>query len=193
MESSLPVADRVTLSLEEKLSQFRARITPLVDYWSRICATLERVSRRREAQAADLVRLQLGLESVAEVERSGWRLAECEAVEAETERVAERVGRAGEIVEDRARALGLDTVEKLKSHRDGYAAFKDLFSRHARLAPDTVDKLKKRVEGNQAKLEQVREARKDKWEAEAERLQGAIETDQHAIEELLRRRVFIRA
>jgi sorting nexin-8 len=182
-----------TTSLEEKLAQLRGRIGSLVDYWTRICATFERVSRRREAQGADFVRLRLGLDAVVAVERSGWRLAECESVEAHTGLVAERIGKAGEVFENRARALQVQTLERFKSHRDAYAAFSDLFVRHARLAPDAVDKLKKRVETNQKKHEQIRQAKKERWEVEAERVKGAIEADQHAIQGLLRRRVLIRA
>jgi hypothetical protein len=188
-------------SLEEKLAQLRGRISPLVDYWTRICAAFERVSRHREAQGADLFRLRLCLDAVVEMERPVWRLAEecCdEAVEAHTELVADRIGKAGEVLENRqTRALGvLETLERFKSHRDAYAAFSDLFARHARLvAPGAVDmdKLEKRVETNQKKHEQIRRAKKERWEVEAERVRAAIEADERVIQGLLRRKVLIRA
>ena len=66
---------------------------------------------------------------------------------------------------------------------------RDLFSRQTRLSIDQVDRLRKRVESNQAKLESVRDAQKD----ETEKLVGNIEKDQATIVAQLNRRVYIRA
>jgi len=46
-----------------------------------------------------------------------------------------------------------DVLERLKAHRELYSDFGLLFGRHDRLAPDAIDKLTKRVEGAQRKLE----------------------------------------
>lgn len=81
----------------------------------------------------------------------------------------------------------------LQSQRDLYIALRDLFIRHDRFSGDQVDRLKKRVESNSLKLETVKQAQKDKWEEEADRIAGIIEKDQATIAALLSRRVFIRA
>ena len=70
---------------------------------------------------------------------------------------------------------------------------RDLFIRHDRLSPDQVDRLRKRVETNSHKLESVRQAQKEGWQQEADKIAGLIEKDQAAIVAALNRRVFIRA
>ena len=70
---------------------------------------------------------------------------------------------------------------------------RDLFIRHDRLSGDSVDKLKKRVETNSLKLEAVKQAQKERWQEEADKLAGLIEKDQASIAAMLNRRVFIRA
>lgn len=56
-----------------------------------------------------------------------------------------------------------------------------------------MDKLKKRVETTSLKLEGVKQAKKDNWQVEADKLSVSIEKDQAAIAAALNRRVFIRA
>ena len=70
---------------------------------------------------------------------------------------------------------------------------RDLFFRQTRLSIDQVDRLKKRVESTQAKLESTREAQKDSGKDEMEKLVGSIEKDQASIAAQLNRRVYIRA
>ena len=70
---------------------------------------------------------------------------------------------------------------------------RDLFIRHDRLSPDQVDRLRKRVDTNSHKLEGVRQAQKEGWQQEADRIAVLIEKDQAAIAAALARRVFIRA
>ena len=70
---------------------------------------------------------------------------------------------------------------------------RDLFIRHDRLSGDQVDKLRKRVETTSLKLENVKQAQKDHWQDEADKLTVLIEKDQAGIAAALNRRVFIRA
>lgn len=80
----------------------------------------------------------------------------------------------------------------LQSQRDLYIATRDLFIRHDRLSGDNVERLKKRIEINQMKLEGVREVQKEGWQGEVDKLTAMIERDQATITSLLNRRVFIR-
>ena len=70
---------------------------------------------------------------------------------------------------------------------------RDLFFRQTRLSIDQVERLKKRVEATQAKLNSVRDAQKDGWGSEAEKLVQSIEVDQATIAAQFNRRVYIRA
>jgi sorting nexin-8 len=70
---------------------------------------------------------------------------------------------------------------------------RDLFVRHDRLSVDQVERLKKRVDSNALKLENVKAVAKDGWEEEADRVAVIIEKDKATISAQLNRRVFIRA
>jgi sorting nexin-8 len=70
---------------------------------------------------------------------------------------------------------------------------RDLFVRIDRLSVDQVERLRKRIDATSLKLEDVKQAKKDKWEEEAERLVSQIERDQATVASQLNRRVFIRA
>lgn len=52
--------------------------------------------------------------------------------------------------------------------------------------------LRKRVEQNGRRLEQIKAAQKDGWQAEAEKITNSIERDQVDIQTCMARRVFIR-
>lgn len=69
---------------------------------------------------------------------------------------------------------------------------RDLFIRHDRLSGDNVERLKKRIEANQMKLEGIRAAQKEGWVQEVDRLTNLAERDQITIQQLLNRRIFIR-
>lgn len=97
-----------------KLSSLRSRITLLVEHWTKICSTYDRIAHRRENQGTDWTRLRGGMEAALETERSGWRVAEVEGVESEEVAWAQGVGRAGEIEGSSAGRTLDSTVEELK-------------------------------------------------------------------------------
>jgi len=70
---------------------------------------------------------------------------------------------------------------------------RDLFFRQSRLSIDQVERLRKRVETTQAKHESIKDAQKDGWEDEANKLAITIEKDQATITAQLNRRIYIRA
>ena len=79
-----------------------------------------------------------------------------------------------------------------QGQRDLYIAMRDLFFRHDRLSGDNVERLKKRIETTQMKIEGIRAAQKEGWKGEVDKLNGVVERDQVTIQSLLNRRVFIR-
>lgn len=100
--------------LDEKLAQLRHRILPLVDHWTRLASTFDRIVHRRQNQGGDLIRLKVALDATLETERSGWRPVEVTGVELSEERFSEGMGRAGEIVELSAVKALESTVEEIK-------------------------------------------------------------------------------
>ncbi|KAH9809806.1 hypothetical protein DFH28DRAFT_988057 [Melampsora americana] len=187
--------------LDSRLSGFRSRLPLIVEHWSRICAGLERVTRRYEAQAGDFTRIQLALGSAVESERTGsgtvaqagWRPEEARRAEEEIEVVAHHVGKHSDLLDRRTRRLALSTNEEVRAHRELYTDFGGLFNRLDKLSIDDVDKrLKPRAELNTKRLEEVRNLKKTGWEEERDKLRNLIEIDRAGIESKLRRRVFIR-
>ncbi|KAI9063893.1 hypothetical protein FKP32DRAFT_1571236 [Trametes sanguinea] len=145
---------------------------------------------------ADLSRLTNTVKSLVEVNERCWRGEDCElcsGVRQGLSAVSNHTQRHADALEHRSRTMLYSTLEALKGQRDLYIAMRDLFIRHDRLSPDQVDRLRKRVETTGHKLEAVRQAKKDGWEHEADKLSVTIEKDQATIAALLARRVFIRA
>ncbi|KZT09942.1 uncharacterized protein LAESUDRAFT_722098 [Laetiporus sulphureus 93-53] len=182
--------------LEDKLAVVRGKVGFLIEHWQKICMLAERVIRRREAEAADLARLTNTMNSLVEINEHCWRGDECElcgGVRQGLVHAATHVQKHSDLLEHRSRTMLYNTLEALKSQRDIYIAVRDLFIRHDRLSSDQVDRLKKRIESNSLKLEGVKQAQKEGWETEADKITVLIEKDQTQIATLLNRRVFIRA
>jgi len=99
---------------------------------------------------------------------------------------------ASDMLDHRTRTILSSTLESIKTQRDLYTAVRDLFIRHDRLSGDQVERLRKRVEQNSLKLENVKNSQKEGWEAEVEKYIVLVEKDQAAIAAALARRVFIR-
>ncbi|QRV89261.1 sorting nexin MVP1 [Ceratobasidium sp. AG-Ba] len=191
---------------DEKLAAVRRKLPGLVDHWTRISVIAERLVKRREGAAADLTRLTMTLNSLAEHnhscsvrgENDGDTCDLCAGVRIGMGKVAVRIGGLGEEMDGRSRGLSASTLEAIKSQRDLYLAFQALFLRHDRQGGDIVDKLKKRVETAGAKhlgivnnLGTLQGPAQTKAQDEADKLRASIEKDQAQIHSLLSRRIFI--
>lgn len=69
--------------LEDKLASLRGRILPLVEHWTRITTTADRLAHRRLNQGNDCNKLSSSLTGALEIETAGWRISEVEEVERE--------------------------------------------------------------------------------------------------------------
>lgn len=148
-----------------------------------------------ENPQADLSRLTITLNALNEVNAQCWRGDDCElceGVRGGLAQVSGHVMKQAEELDQRARVMSTATLEALKTQRDLYIATRDLFIRYDRLSGDNVDRLKKRIETTQSKLEGIRVAAKDGWQEEVDKLSNAVEKDQATISSLMNRRVFIR-
>ncbi|KAL1406013.1 Sorting nexin mvp1 [Vanrija albida] len=186
--------------LEEKLDRLRTRLPALIASYQKMVTLAERELHRLQVAAAESSRFALSLQTVADdLPASCYRCVptgqSCDLCTA----VGRGLGEVGNgwsslaAQRDRDTATIVAAIEALKSQRDMYGAFRDLFHRHARLSRDSVDSLRKRIEALQAKIEKTRQAQKPGYEAEVEKLVIAIDQDNTAIDNLLHRRVFIRA
>jgi len=181
--------------LNDKLGVVRNKIGQLIEQWQKICILAERLIKRREAAAADMSRLTMTLDALNEVNAQCWRGEECElcmGVRDGVQHVSKHIRDQADEAEQRTQQSMTYTLEALKSQRDLYIAVRDLFIRHHRLSGDSVEQLKKRIETNTIRIQTIQSAAKENWEAERDKLSSMIERDQATIQNLLRRRVFIR-
>ena len=100
--------------LEARLASLRTRIAPLVEHWSRITHTADRLAHRQQNQGGDFEKMQAALQGAVEVETSGWRTVEVEEVEREEKALAQGMARAAETEKESARRALDTTVEDLK-------------------------------------------------------------------------------
>jgi len=178
--------------LEARLTSFRERLPQLIAGWTSACQIVERIARRREAEGADFSRLALGIDTLVLADAPPLVTFDgVDGVARDLRHLSESAVRLSDKHRRRCDAMLGDVLERLKAHRELYSDFGLLFGRHDRLAPDAIDKLTKRVEGAQRKLENVRQDR-PKWQDERDALVAAIEADQKAIEALQKRRLTIK-
>lgn len=180
--------------LETRLTSVRQRVIPLVESWTRITSTADKIAHRRQNQGREYASLRDALENAVETCQGAWRPNEVGQVERHIRSVASLASEVAETNETSAQRC-LDTVvQSLKQHREIFVNLRDLFGRQVALGGDQVEKLRKRLDGNTHKLAQLREAapRPPSFEVDAEKLASLIETDQLSIETALKRREFIK-
>ncbi|SGY45309.1 BQ5605_C001g00272 [Microbotryum silenes-dioicae] len=112
----------VPSDLEERLTNLRARIIPLVEHWTRVTTTIDRIAHRRQNQAAEYERMTEALSGAVECERTGWRPVECENVEADVDKVARGLRAVAGRMRQGADEQLETTVEELKRVRGSFAA-----------------------------------------------------------------------
>ncbi|GAA6002503.1 hypothetical protein JCM10207_001153 [Rhodosporidiobolus poonsookiae] len=180
--------------LDSRLSSLRTRLPSILDSWTRLSTTLDRLAHRRLNQGAEFRKLRDGIEASLGAEREGWRPRGVEDAESERSAVAGTVGQVAETEEASARREIDGVVEDFKRHREIYLNLRDLFLRQQTLGVDNVDKLRKRVSTLTAKLHALHTASPLASNAaqQSEQLQAQIAADEKAIEAGLRRREWVR-
>ncbi|ORY26233.1 hypothetical protein BCR39DRAFT_470616 [Naematelia encephala] len=192
----------IPADLEEKLGLLRDHLPALLASYQKLVVLAERSLARFQAASADASRIALSLRTVGEempvccyrcVPGGGHSCSLCVGVGRGLGEVGESWTRVAEEGEQRAVAILLGNIEALKSQRDLYLAFRDLFIRHDKLSKDSVESLGKKVETRTKKIESLKTAGKPGWEVEVDKLVAASDTDTASINTLLARRVFVRA
>ena len=145
----------IPADLDEKLGTLRDHLPGLLGSYQKLVTVAERQLARLQAAAADASRLALSLDSVGEempkacfrCAGSGSACSLCRGVGRGLHEIGETWARVAEHSEKRvsslpniavaptyfqASALMLGSIEALKTQRDLYLAFRDLFMRHDR-------------------------------------------------------------
>ncbi|KXS10089.1 hypothetical protein M427DRAFT_191706 [Gonapodya prolifera JEL478] len=104
---------------------------------------------------------------------------------------AEGLERAGRVARDAQRLVEETVAEELKGYREVVEGMDDLLYRRERLLTSmTVDKLRKQVQANRARVDRMQQ--EGAPQKEIERVLGLIDQDDKSIDQQLRRTAFIR-
>ncbi|RSH95368.1 Sorting nexin mvp1 [Saitozyma podzolica] len=174
----------IPADLEEKLGVLRDHLPSMLASYQKLVILAERSLGRLQAAAADASRFALSTHTVAEEMPTccyrntpgGGACSLCSGVARGFGEVGESWTRVAEEGEKRAGVILLNSIEALKTQRDLYLAFRDLFARH----DHSVDSLRKKVESRQKKIESLRAAQKPGWEVEVDKLVAGQLDDQLA-------------
>ncbi|WVW79221.1 hypothetical protein I302_101187 [Kwoniella bestiolae CBS 10118] len=196
--------------LDEKLGILRDNLPSILNSYQKLVLLSEKFLIRLINHSADSSRLSLSVRSIGEslnkscfrctnstndrgtVNTGGESCSLCQGVSKGLDDVGESWIRIAEETERRVTAI-TDHIESLKSTRDLYLSFRDLFIRHEKLSKDNVDTLRKKVEARNKKIEQLKNGGKPGWEVEVDKLVAANDQDNSTIASSLSRRVFIKA
>ncbi|KAH8926216.1 hypothetical protein BT69DRAFT_1021489 [Atractiella rhizophila] len=175
---------------DEKLLTFRSSLPTIIDYWTRICTSVERISKRTEAQSSDFSRVKLLMEALLQGEGQAYVIGPPHPTDKMTAFLND-VAKQAEELEHSAHQRSSFALEKLKSHREIFHCFLLSSARYdAILASEPVEKLNKQVEKNQRKLESLRQT--SGVEADVEKVSQQIHKDKSSIQRYLQRRQFNR-
>ncbi|WVR09157.1 hypothetical protein IAU60_006219 [Kwoniella sp. DSM 27419] len=186
--------------LDEKLGRLRDHLPTILGSYQKMVILAERGLARLFAQMGDASRVSLSVQGIGEtVGKSCFRCVTGGEACSLCEGVGRGLGEVGEawtkVAEETEKRVAILTrhIEALKTQRDLYLAFRDLFLRHDRLSKDVVDSLRKKVESRSKKIEGLKAASKPGWKAEVDKLVAASDQDNATVTTLLSRRVFIKA
>lgn len=163
--------------LETRLTSVRQRVIPLVESWTRITSTADKIAHRRQNQGREYAGLRDALEHAVEISQGAWRPSQVGQVERHIRSVASLAGDVADTNELSAQRSFDSVVESLKQvgtrrasdltptcprlmsrlsmfpqHREIFVNLRDLFGRQVALGGDQVDKLRKRLDGNTSKV-----------------------------------------
>ncbi|GAA5881960.1 hypothetical protein JCM16303_003484 [Sporobolomyces ruberrimus] len=200
--------------LETRFQSLRSHLPVQIESWTRLSVIVDRIAHRRKNQANEWEKFAGGLEGIVtmeievEAERReerngdserqggdlGWRPREMKVLERELGELGKSARKVGEEEEESSKRLLDGWVEDVKRHRELYLNLRDLFHRQVTMGIDHLDKLEKRLSTNISKLELLQSTTPPppNYSLEFEKLSTAIEQDKRTIEQVKRRREFIR-
>jgi len=154
---------------------------------------VERLAKRQEGIAGDLLRYSFTLESLVEVNTQAYCIdnSDTPRVNDGMKAIAKHLNNAQSLYEDEAREWDTGFLEELRRFRDNVVALRDAFDRRDRLAADNVPQLERRILANEKKLSLLR-VRPDSKPQDIEKVQQSIVKDQDEIKFLLERRIMIK-
>ncbi|KAF7728007.1 Sorting nexin mvp1 [Apophysomyces ossiformis] len=162
-------------NVDELLQKAKNRVKAMAEHYNNFCFIMERMIRRMHGQATDFTRYSIALN--------------CQQVVKGYENVAKRMQKESSILESQVNATADGVLENLKRFRDLLMSFKELETRKDKLAVNQTESLSKRIASNRSKMNQLKGVPGS--ETEVARLEEAILSDEHELQDQRDHQVFI--
>ena len=152
LEDSLPS------NLPETFETVRSGVRRSAETYIGLCNLVERLTKRNQGVAADSLRFSQSLRSLTEDSEPTYATDtnDVPLLNEGIKATAKHLETSHSLLEDEARAWDEGVLEDLKRQRDCLVSVRDMFDRRDRLARDNIPQLERRIEGNEAKLANIR-------------------------------------
>ncbi|KAI8332626.1 hypothetical protein BC941DRAFT_358857 [Chlamydoabsidia padenii] len=186
------IATCIPRDLDDRLEKLEKSLPQKLAYYQSLYDSMDTLVRLERSQVSELERYKSTLNALGDVEQHCY-IPGCQACGHVTrgyDAVAKYMHQTGSILEQEANATVSGIMNQLKRHHDTLLAFKDILDRRKKFAAHQIDTLTKRIASNKAKVNQHRGV--PGLEADVERLDENIQSDQERLTFQQRRALFIR-
>ena len=160
MGKSLPsgLEDALPRNLLETFDTVREGVRRSSEAYIGLCNLLERLSKRNQGVAADLLRFSQSLRALTGDSASAYAsdTNDVPLLNEGIKATAKHLETSHSLLEDEARAWDEGVLEDLKQQRDSLVSVREMFDRRDRYAKDNIPQLERKIESNEAKLANLR-------------------------------------
>jgi len=196
---------RLPANLEETFENIRQSLKSAAETYIGLCNLMERLEKRHEGIAADLMRFSLSLNTLTDINLGCYAIDNSDTTRLNDglAAVSKHLTSALSLHEDEVQNWDNGVSEDLKQQRDTLVAMKvrlktgsslmlqDLFDRRDKLAGDNVAQLERRIASNEQKVSTVIASAGARHQ-EIEKLHSSIAKDKDSIVHFKRRRLLIK-
>ncbi|KAK9703473.1 Sorting nexin mvp1 [Basidiobolus ranarum] len=146
--------------LAERLNKLRERLDASAEYYGNQCTLMERITKRQEGSAEDMLRYSKALTSLAgnESECHDADCYKCPQIAHGFDVVAGCFKKVGTLIKDEVESSINGVVENLRRQKEIIVAFKELLDRKDKIVYGETDSLVSRIKSNQEKLNSLRDS-----------------------------------
>ena len=157
---SLPsgLEDALPRNLLETFDTVREGVRRSAEAYIGLCNLLERLSKRNQGVAADMLRFSQSLRALTGDSVSAYAsdTNDVPLLNEGIKATAKHLETSHSLLEDEARAWDEGVVEDLKQQRDSLVSVREMFERRDRYAKDNIPQLERKIESNETKLANLR-------------------------------------
>ncbi|UKZ64129.1 uncharacterized protein TrAtP1_005347 [Trichoderma atroviride] len=189
LEDSLPP------TLEDLFTRTSNGVRRSSELYITSCNIMDRLVKRTEGVAADHARVAMSLISLTEASADTYATdtSEVALLNDGLTAMSRHLSNCQTLLEDESRGWEEGVLEDLKRQRDALVSLRELFERRERLDKDNIPYLEKRIQANEAKLDNLRSKSEGLVKpGEIEKVAEAIIKDKESIVQQHSRSIFVK-